>query len=529
MSKLAKYLNQHVVGNVFDTETIRAAYTRDRSILEIMPRLVVFPETTQDLRKLVRFVNQLAAKGYRLPITVRGSGRDKTGAAIGSGMLISTERLDRLEEIDVRGRLVRVQPGITLKQLNTALNTYGLCLPIDYDPESTIGGLISTCPNDDAADCYGGIYHFVERAELVLASGDLVQLAPYSAHATTAKMNLTSFEGALYRQLDQLLDAHGDTIMDRSMRPFDPAGYANITKVRQGHGLNLLPLIFAAQGTLGVISDVILHVEPQPAEIRHLMVSFHDRKAMLRFLNFVRTLEPYEVQFYDLRIIQAAAAQGNRPELLHNSIGQGWLVMVSFNHRRHKNLQKLERCLNYLDPNLQAVSETAANTEAFRDFRSALLSFLNESTDGERAPALDDVRIPEVRLDDFFDGLALIEQTLGVPLPLFGSFLTANYQLRPPLHLGDLDGREQLAALMKQYGRLVRQCGGSTTGGSPEGRTKVLAGRPPFSPEELALYQELKAIFDPNNILNPEVKLGAEVPTAVRYLRRTAQSGVMTP
>lgn len=529
MSKLAKYLNQHVVGNVFDGAAVRSTYARDCSILEILPRLVVFPETTRDLRKLVRFVNQLAAKGYNLPITLRGSGRDKTGASIGSGMIISTERLNMLEEVDYRGRLVRVQPGLTLGELNAALGTYGLWLPIDYDPRTTIGGLISTCPTDDASDYYGGIYHFIERVEFVLASGDLVQLTHYGPHAANIKMNSTSFEGALYRQIDRILDAHGDTVLDRSMRPFDPVGYANITKVRQGHGLNLLPLIFAAQGTLGAISDIILHVEPMPAELRRLMISFHDRKAMLHFLNFVRTLEPYEVQLYDLRIIQAAAQRGNRPDLLHGNIGQGWLVMVTFNQRHRKNLQKITRCLDALDPTIQAVSETAENTEAFRDLHSALMSYLNEGIDGERTPVLDDIRIPEVRLDDFLDALKLLEQTLDMPLPVYGSFLTSNYQLRPEITLSDLDGREQLAVFMKQYGRLIRQCGGSVTGGSPEGRTKILAGINYPTRDELELYREIKLAFDPNNIFNPEVKLGADIQRAVRCLRKTPQSGITTP
>ena len=93
LSKLAKYLNEHIVGNVFERPSVCATYARDQSILAIMPRLVAFPETTEGLSHLARFSNQLATRDYRLPVTIRGTGIDKTGAAVGEGLVVSTERM----------------------------------------------------------------------------------------------------------------------------------------------------------------------------------------------------------------------------------------------------------------------------------------------------------------------------------------------------------------------------------------------------------------------------------------------------
>ncbi len=88
MSKLAEYLNRHTIGNVFDRPSICEAYSTDRSILKITPRLVAIPESTDDIRKLLRFADQLANRDFFLPITPRGTGLDKTGASIGEGLLI---------------------------------------------------------------------------------------------------------------------------------------------------------------------------------------------------------------------------------------------------------------------------------------------------------------------------------------------------------------------------------------------------------------------------------------------------------
>ncbi len=530
LSKLAKYLNQHIVGNVFDRPSICEAYAKDRSILQATPRLVAFPESTDDLRKLVRFANQLAVRDYELPITIRGSGIDKTGAAIGDGLLISTERMNHIEEIDLRGRLVRVQPGLTLGALNSALGLQGLCLPVDYDPRATIGGLIANCPTDDAQNRHGGIFHFVERAEVVLASGDVVQLAPYNLRIIELKKQQTSFEGSLYRRLDQILDQHADTIVDRSMRPFDAAGYANVTRVKNGHSLNLLPLLFASQGTLGLVSDVILRMEVLPSPMQRLLTSFQDEKVMVNFLNLVTELEPALLKVYDLRIIAQAAEHGNQPELLNNHrLDQGWIVLIGFDDRRRRAGRKLQRCLEALPPGSFNIAETPQNTDDFRELSSALLSFLNDTQVGERTPILDDVFIPSYRLADFLAGLRMIEETLGLDLPVFGSFSTANYNVRPEIDCSSLVGRRQIVAFLRQYSRLVADCEGSLTGGSPEGRVKHLPTIQTFSPAELELYADIKAAFDPNNILNPEVKLGAELKNTIRHLRTEEVSGVITP
>ena len=177
MGKITKYLNQLIVGNVFDTPEVLEAYATDRSALKVKPKFVAFPESTEDVRKLMRFFNQIAAKDIPVSVTARGSGLDEGGADLGSGLVVSTEKLNKLLEIDPRERLVRVQAGITLKELNTALSVSGLTIPIGGCDDETIGGLISNAPVDKFYGKYGGIANYVERLEVVLANGECLQTA----------------------------------------------------------------------------------------------------------------------------------------------------------------------------------------------------------------------------------------------------------------------------------------------------------------------------------------------------------------
>ena len=529
MSKLAKYLNRHIVGNVFDRPSLLQAYQNDRSVLEITPRLVALPENTDDVQRLVRFANQLAKHEVSLPITPRGTGLDKTGAAIGEGLVMLTERLDRIEELDARGHLVRVQPGITLEKLNAALALHGLCLPIGYNQQATIGGLIANCINDDYASRYGGIYHYVERAEVVLASGDVVQLGPCSSRALTEKMQTSSAEGALYRRIERLLDQRGDTVVERSMRPFDTVGYANISQVHQGHLTNLLPLLFASQGTLAIITDVILRVAVLPPATRSIAIVFSDERALLRALDFIKELDPVTAKIFDLRLFTSLDPKRRLPELLDQAPNTGWLLMAGFDFWKGKTNRKLQHCREVLPPGTFAITENLENTAEFQELKHILLSYLNDDSDGQHLPILDDVYIPSYKLSGFLAGLKTLETTLGVELPLYGSFMTANYHVRPEIDCTSLDGRRLLLAFLQQYSALVEEQEGSITGGSPEGRVKAMVAMNYLSTSERELYQEVKQAFDPNHILNPGVKLDAKPRQVLKHLRVTEQLGIITP
>lgn len=158
-----------------------------------------------------------------------------------------------------------------------------------------------------------------------------------------------------------------------------------------------------------------------------------------------------------------------------------------------------------------------------------MLSFLNSTSDDERIAALNDVYIPSYKFADFVTDLRVLEETLGITLPLFGSFATSNYSVRPGIDCSSLAGRQLLMSFLRQYSRLVVKHGGSLTGGSPEGRVKSLPGVQVLPANEQQLYQEIKTAFDPQNILNPGVKLNVDTKDTIRHLRTTARTGLITP
>src|SRR5438105_5097289 len=131
------------MGEVTDSLEVRRYFSKDASILQMTPSVVIYPANENDVRKTARFSWQLAERGKILPITARGGGSDTSGAAIGNGvMMVFTAHMNRIMALDPKKEFVTVEPGIAFGSLQQTLYTHGLFLP-PYPASSayaTIGG-----------------------------------------------------------------------------------------------------------------------------------------------------------------------------------------------------------------------------------------------------------------------------------------------------------------------------------------------------------------------------------------------------
>ena len=525
MNKVARYLNQHLVGNVFEKPEILRKYSTDRSIVKIEPKMVVVPENVNDVRRTVKLFSQLAAKKLRFSITPWGAGLDKTGADLGSGVVMDLSKLNHIQEIDERSRLVRVQAGITLEELNTALSLMGLTIPIKSAPGETIGSLISNFVSDSYGGKYNGIYYMVDCLEIVTATGDIIQTGRMSTGGLDKKKEQTAFEGAVYREISELIEKNFDHINDLKARPtVDSRGYQMITQVYRDKGktFDLLPLLFGAQGTLGIITEVILRCEVLEPDVSRLAVAFPTMNGLMDFTKEATALEPLEINLYDARIFEATEETGKNPGLFSEKFGNGYILLISFNDATKRAEKKISRLLKKMPATSAAVVEGDENSTDFGRINGSLVSYLNDDLNSERAIIADDFYVPDEKLPEFLASLKEMEETFGTELALFGSFSTKNYNIRPEMNLSTVRGRQFAVSFLKDFTGLLSVYDGSITGGSPEGRVKAVVTNDELSDAEFELYQKVKEIFDPQGILNVEVKLGAENRDIVRNIRNNA-------
>ncbi|MBP5647746.1 FAD-binding oxidoreductase [Candidatus Saccharibacteria bacterium] len=527
MGKIAKYLNQLTVGNVFDTPEILEEYSTDRSVLKIKPKFVAFPESTDDIRKLMRFFNQLAVKDIKVAVTARGSGMDKGGADLTNGVVISTEKLNRLLEIDSRERLVRVQSGITLRELNTALSVSGLQIPIDGHDEETIGGLISKNTKGDCAGKYGGIYAYVERIEVVLANGECLQTERFKKYALAKRAAEKSFEGEIYRKISKLLKENKELIEKIGKDHKDMAGYPMIAKAPKRETLDLMPLFFGAEGTLGIISEVILRAIPLKKRPERVVATFKEIDQAIQYAEAIEPLKPRKMNLFDLRIIMEAREAGKNLDGVIRKLEDGFVVFANFDERPNINLKKIMNMRSKFPRSSKFIFESVNDRPTLNEFENSLTNYLAHVKNGERVPILTDFYLPRQNIKNFLEDLQVLEKKLDLELELFGSLSSSIYSLRPKFKLDDKEFNKKATMFLRAGAFIINRQGGELAGGAPEGRLKAVVTNANMLEPEKIFYGKIKEIFDRNEILNPDIKLGAHSKFTRTHFRTDNLSKIM--
>jgi FAD/FMN-containing dehydrogenase len=543
MSKVAAYLQEHILGEVTTNSAILNAMSYDGSVLEITPEMVIYPRVTNDIRKVARFAWQLAEKGHVLPITVRGSGSSTTGAAIGRGIILVTPaHMNHIFELDTKQKLLRLQPGTPASTVNEALLLHGMAIPalIGESMHATIGGAIANDSAGFLSGVRGDIGTWVHQLEVVLANGDILQTGRLSKRELSKKKGLQTLEGEIYRSLDNLIADSQEVINGKLLSDIrDNVGYSSITKVKQKDGsFDLTPLITGGQGTLGIISEMIMKSEFVSSHTGVAVVAFNSSETARDALDNLRKLEPAFLEYYDGALFEVAASEGKIYDFYKTAASKGSVSTVvilgfdDFNERaRNKRLKKVAKTLQNVESTL--ISADGSDAKELLAIREVTAYSLRPTGKEFSAPPLvDGAYVPSERFEDFSAAVAALAEKHHVTLPLYGRVLENIYSTRPQLQFHKVGDKQKIFKLLDEYAKLVESFGGHLIGEGGEGRVKARFAYAPLDDDVLELFTAVKAIFDPYGILNPGVKQTAEIRELVSQLRAnydTAQFASYVP
>ena len=209
-------------GRFSTSESTRANYARGEDTYDpILSQAVVFPETNEEVSKILRLCNQ-----HKVPVVPFGTGTSLEGNVVGNekGITISLEKMNKILDVNVDDFDCRVQACVTKEQLNDYLREDGVFFPIDPGANAAIGGMASTSASGTMAVRYGTMKTVITGLTVVLANGDIVK--------TGGRTKKTS------------------------------AGY------------NLTNLFIGSEGTLGIITEVQLRLSPIPESIMSAVCHF---------------------------------------------------------------------------------------------------------------------------------------------------------------------------------------------------------------------------------------------------------------
>lgn len=523
MSKVATYLQGHLLGEVVSRSDVRKNYADTASAIYRVPELVISPRNTNDVRKVARFAWQLAEKGHKLSVTPRGGGTDPTGGSATSGIALVTEtHLNKIFEYDQKQQLLRVQPGATVGSINSALGLQQSRLAVDVEPDhATIGGAIGfgeTRPYSTKL--------WVDRLEVVLDNGDAIQTGIISKRDFNKRRGLQGREGDIYRGIDAVLENHADLIAKmQDEESLDRSGYPGICHVELKNGsIDLTPLFLGSQGTLGIITEMIVRAEYAPEQCAYAAALFSDGDKARDALDELELFNPTHIEYMDGRYIAEAMRQGNKYKWFANlsseDLAQSTLLIAGFDafkaRKRKHILKKVVKRLSKME-----CAFTTSENDDIETLRNAISYTALSSVDANVAApiTMPGFHVPIERLERFVGELEKLEEQLDIGLPLYGDVAGGRYSIQSRYNLLKASDKQKLLKVIDRVSALVFAVGGNLIARGSEGRLLSRFARSQWSEEYQQMMDEIKHVFDPHGILNPGVKQDADLRDLVSDLR----------
>ncbi len=530
MSKVAHYLQEHLVGEVMTSTDARKYFSTDASIFTVTPLLVVYPRNENDIRKTTRFTWQLAERGRIIPITPRGAGTDLSGAALGQGVILAfPAHMNRILELDSKSGLVTVEPGILYGKLQQTLHTHSRFLPpfpASYE-YCTVGGSVANNAGGEKSIKYGSTRDFVKRLRVVLANGEVIETRRLNKRELNKKLGLATFEGEIYRSLDALIEENKDLIKD--LQPAvtkNSAGYALDAVKRKDGSFDLTPLFVGSQGTLGIVTEVSLDTEVHNPNTTLIAAMFDDIRVATEVMQELRKLNelPSAMEVVDEHLLKFV--HQTHPNMLRGIIEEPLpklVLLLEFDNisdRMQKRMtKKATKILNKYQIPYQLETDPHKKEELWK-IRHSAAAVISHSEGSTRAvPIIEDGVVPVERFGEFLEAVYDLFKRAGLQASVWGHAGDANVHMQPFLDLGQVGDRQKAFKLIDEYYKLVISMGGSTSGEHGDGRLRA-----PYLPvmvgaDAYGLFQKTKKIFDPYGTLNPGVKIDVtlnEIKTQIR-------------
>jgi len=530
MSKIAHYLQEHLIGEVLTSTDARKQFSVDASIFSLAPLVVVYPRNEKDVRKTARFSWQLAERGRIVPITPRGMGTDESGAAIGGGIcMVFPAHMNRILELDGKTGLVTVEPGINYGKLQETLHTHRRFLPpfpasLEF---STVGGAVANNAAGEKSVKYGTTRQYVRRLRVVLANGEVIETGRINKRELNKKLGLATFEGEIYRALDTLIEENQELLQQF---PGDvtknAAGYDLFDVKRKDGSFDLTPLIVGSQGTLGIVTETTLATEVHNPETILIAAYFDDIRMAEEVILELRKLPdtPSAIEVVDEHLLNFVdQLNPNHLKGVIDKPFQKLVMLIEFdtvNARVQKRMgKKVQKILKNYGVHFQVETDEHAKEQLWKIRHSAAMVISHAEGNVKALPFVEDGIVPIEQFGEYLGIVYDLFRRYGLRAAVWGHAGDAHLHMQPFMDLSQVGDRQKIFRLMDEYYRTVIKLGGSTTGEHGDGRLRAPYLPTLFGGELYEVFRKVKQIFDPYGTLNPGVKIDVTVDDIKPLLR----------
>jgi len=444
---------ENVLVGARDAEAIEP-YTHDEVVgLRADPEAVVRVTSAGQVAEVLKL-----AQRERVPVTPRGAGYGLSGGAVAvhGGIILSTEKMVRILEIDRENLMVTVEPGVITGDIHRAVEAEGLFYP--PDPASldscSIGGNIAEGAGGPRAVKYGVTKDYVCGLEAVLPSGEIITCG-----------------GKLVK---------------------------NVT------GYNLIQLLIGSEGTLAVVTRIILRLLPLPKVQVDLLVSYDDFQAAADTVSDIiaHRILPTTIEFME-RDSVLAVERLSKKEVPYHDAAAHLLIQLDGNRTEAVEADYAvvgELCLEHRARDV-LVAKDRRTRDRLWEARRLIIEALNHASPVNH---MEDVVVPRAEIPPLLKGIKEIAARRAVRIVCFGHAGDGNVHVNVLKDdIPDERWETLVPAVTEEIYRLTLSLGGMLTGEHGIGATRrrylpLALGEP-----QIEIMRGIKAVFDPNRILNP--------------------------
>ncbi len=435
------------------------AFTQENSELEahmgdksyqapIKPKCVIKARDDKDILTVLKYANE-----HQHPITIRGAGSGKSGGAIPEpeGIALSLEGYNKILECDIQNSCMVVQPGVIVDDIKAMAKSHGLFYPPDPSSSDwcTIGGCVAENAGGAAAIKYG-------------VTGDYIMgLEGYFANGTAFKLG-----GKCHK---------------------DVAGY------------DLKRLLIGSEGTLAIITKIILKLIPMPKQIASFWCGFN---TMIEASDFLLTMRQSGIQFSAAEFLQKKcleAVESYRGESLSINKGEAFVLL----RVDADTITSIEHTTHYIKDTLTQYEKAYFETnqddlywEVRHQTSEAIAHYYAHKVS-------EDITVPPSKVPEYLNAMHHLQED---PITLIGYGHLGDGNIHSNIVSNAFTKEEWESEKDKWINAIMTLClsmGGTITGEHGVGLTKKKFLPRYFSPDEIQVMKQIKEILDPNNILNP--------------------------
>ena len=528
MKTSIKDLASQLSGEVTTSEGARKYFATDGSIFTVKPQIVVYPRNETDVVNTVKFLNWNAIEGQKLNLTARGKGTDQGGGALGDGvMLVMPAHMKALKHIDKES--VTVQPGMIYAHLQGILHSHWQFLPpypasIDF---CTLGGAVANNAAGEKTIKYGATRNWVKSMRVVLSNGDVIVTSRLNKKELKKKKAQSDFEGHLYREIDKLIEDNQTLLNTKKLHVSkNAAGYDLWDVKRKDGSFDLGQLIIGSQGTLGVVTEITFYTHTYSPKATLLAGYFDSIHKAQEAVQQLLPLEPSALEIVDHHLLEFL--QKNKPEQLNGLLPGGEIpkiiLLCEFDDTKAKQQSKKAKSATRIFDHYATSQRLAVDKEQedqlWKIRRGAAAVIWTVDGPKKALPIIEDGAVPVAKLGELLKEADALFAKYKVEVAIWGHAGNGHLHIQPFLDLANLRDRSKLFALTDAFYKLIIKLGGTTCGEHNDGimrgpYLKSLYGAPIYN-----LFEEVKDLFDPNDFLNNQVKIGVTHQDAVTKLRR---------